>query len=315
MISSLELARICGVSQGTVDRALHGRAGINPKTKEKILRVANRYGYRPHPATMELLSGRSRTIVALVQTLNSIFFMDLLNAIRAGLATEGYRFLLCPVSDAEEMLEMLRDFSARRSPAAVVIPPEDNIVIPGPLGKSIRVVSLLSPCRGKETVFVTAAEERTGRDAVAYLASRGHRTILHLTYTRAAYAVKARARGYRAEMQKRGLKPFVLAENREHKLLETVKATGATALFCHNDWLALSAMRILARSGLRVPRDVSVLGVDNSPTFVDLYDDITTLAYPVAWTAEQVLRVVRGKAPARRAPRFELVERRTVRDA
>ncbi len=46
-ITTTQLARICGVSQGTVDRALHDRGDINPKTKEKILAVAREYDYTP----------------------------------------------------------------------------------------------------------------------------------------------------------------------------------------------------------------------------------------------------------------------------
>ena len=46
-ITTTQLARICGVSQGTVDRALHDRGDINPKTKEKILKVAKEYDYSP----------------------------------------------------------------------------------------------------------------------------------------------------------------------------------------------------------------------------------------------------------------------------
>ncbi|HUJ73201.1 MAG TPA: helix-turn-helix domain-containing protein, partial [bacterium] len=47
-ITSKELARICGVSIGTVDRALNNRPEISQKTREKILRVSRDLGYRPH---------------------------------------------------------------------------------------------------------------------------------------------------------------------------------------------------------------------------------------------------------------------------
>ncbi|MBE6667464.1 MAG: LacI family transcriptional regulator [Ruminococcaceae bacterium] len=47
-ITTTQLARICGVSQGTVDRALHNREGINPETKARILEIAKEYDYRPN---------------------------------------------------------------------------------------------------------------------------------------------------------------------------------------------------------------------------------------------------------------------------
>ena len=50
MISSTGLAKICGVSQGTVDRALHDRPGIGEKTRARILAAVRKHGYQPHPA-------------------------------------------------------------------------------------------------------------------------------------------------------------------------------------------------------------------------------------------------------------------------
>ena len=46
-ITTTQLARICGVSQGTIDRALHNRSGINPETRARILEIAKEYDYRP----------------------------------------------------------------------------------------------------------------------------------------------------------------------------------------------------------------------------------------------------------------------------
>ena len=58
MISSLELARICGVSQGTVDRALHSRGRISDQTRRRILEAARKHGYTPNPAARELVNLR-----------------------------------------------------------------------------------------------------------------------------------------------------------------------------------------------------------------------------------------------------------------
>src|ERR1700744_2609682 len=114
MISSLELARRCGVSQGTVDRALHDRPGVSAKTREKILRVARQHGYRPHPGVRELLTGESRTVGALVPVVNNIFFMDLFSELDQALKQKGLRLQLTPVEDQAAFLEALEDCAARR---------------------------------------------------------------------------------------------------------------------------------------------------------------------------------------------------------
>lgn len=312
-VSSLRLAEICGVTQGTVDRALHNRTGINPETRRRIMSAARRHGYAPHPAVGELLRGTCNTLIALIPKFSGHFFMDLATAIQEGASDLGYRLIIGAVSDKNGCLETLREFAARRFPAAIIIPPVDNLEIPPPLAGTIKIISLLSPCRGKGIFFITPDEERTGRDAVNFLISRGHRNILHLTFRRQAYAISARQRGYEKTMTAHGLKPLVLRQPEATDLIEMVRGKGITALFCHNDWLALSAIRILTRHGLKIPEDISVLGVDNSPSFTALFPDITTLEYPVGWIREQVCRVISGKKQSVTPPKFKLIERNTTK--
>ncbi len=311
MISSLELARICGVSQGTVDRALHDRRGISPATRSRILEAARKHGYRPHPEVRALMGGRRRTVGAVVPSLGSVFFMDMMTEVKDALSRAGLRLYISPVGDREEFLETLADFEARKMRAAVVVPPEEGIRLPAHL--ALPVLSLVSPLGGRRAAFLSPDEARTGRDAVDYLAGRGHRRILHLTYSRRAHAILERTRGYRAAMRGLGARACVLAGPQDDALIEAVRRRGATALFCHNDWQAMRVIRLLESRGLGVPGDLSVLGVDNSPTFVAIYSDLTTMQYPLGQVAERAAEWIEtGKARRPDAP-FRVVERKTVR--
>ncbi len=313
MISSLELARQCGISQGTVDRALHNRPGISAKTREKVLRMAKRNGYRPHPAARELLTGQSLTVGAILPTVNNVFFMDLFNELARALAKQNLRLQLTPVENRDAFLEMLEDFTARRYRLAVVIPPEDNIAVPRAITVGIPLISLFSPCRGSGIRFLSADEEETGRDAVRYLHRRGHQRILHLTYARRAYAIAARAQGYKEQCEELDLTSKVLLNVDAINLREALQRYRPTALFCHNDWMALRTMVLLSEIGLRVPEDISVLGVDNSPTLAALQPGLTTLAYPLASIVDTIMLILAEKPSRLNLVRYLLVERSTVR--
>ncbi len=313
MISSLELARICGVSQGTVDRALHDRPGVSAATRKRVLAAARKHGYRPHPGVRELLGAKSSQVAAIVPAVNSLFFMDLLEVIRTRLAQDGLRMLICPAADRNEFIGWLDEMAARRAAGAVVIPPEAGIAVPGFVRKSMPIISLLAPCRGRGVTFVAPDEVATGRRAVDYLAGMGHERIMHLTYTRRSYAISARARGYRVRMRELGLQPMVIAPFMGDKSADRIVKRKVTAIFCHNDWLALSAIRALGRKGLDVPADISVLGVDNSPSFVSICPDISTMQYPCADIAAAVLTGLRGGKILPRISAPEIVERVTVR--
>lgn len=89
-ISTTKLAKLCGVSQGTVDRALNNRKGISEKTKERILAVAKQYGYRPNIHARSIAGGRSMLIGIVVFDLNNQYFSDILMRIEEYCAKKDY---------------------------------------------------------------------------------------------------------------------------------------------------------------------------------------------------------------------------------
>ncbi len=312
MISSLELAKLCEVSQGTVDRALHNRKGISEKTKQKILEVAKEHGYQPHPAARELLTGKSRIVGAVIPQFNSVFYMDLLTAIKQKLTPPGFKLLISQYDSESELLELLADFSARRFRGTIIVPPVENLEIPENISSKMKIISLLSPVSGTNTCFISPDEKQTGIDAVDFLFNKGHRKIIHFTYPHPEYyAIRLRAAGYREAMKKHGLAPTILTSHQEDELLTKARSNQVDALFCHNDWLALSILRRLQTAGINVPEQISLLGVDNSPTFNALCPDLTTMAYPADWIATETLKFLTRKGQPSTPPRLSVIQRKT----
>jgi LacI family transcriptional regulator len=296
-----------------VDRALHNRGRIGEATKRRILTTAARHGYMPNPAARELMTGTSTIVGAVIPAINSLFFMDLMEGVRKALGRVGLHLMLSPAANGEEAVALVREYASRRARAVLIVPPESNTAIPPALTRQVRVVSLVNPCARTSTVFVAPDERGAGRTGVAYLRSRGHRRILYLSYRRRSWAMREREEGYRAAMGRARVKPRMLIGVAEDRLMRAVESYRPTALFCHNDWLALSAIRLLSKHGLRVPEDLSVLGIDNSPSFVALFPETTTLEYPVNSVAARVVKTLEGKEKGGARGRFKVVERQTVR--
>jgi len=313
MISSLDLARICGVSQGTVDRALHDRPGVSAKTKERIQAAAREHGYLPHPATQELLSGSSRILGALVPSLNVLFFMDFLNAVKSACDSAGLRLFITPVADKREFADALADFAARRIAGALAVPPEEGILIPEQIERSLPIATLLSPCANESIPLFAPNERATGEDAVAYLTSLGHERILHVTYARSAFAIDQRRIGYMEAMVRRKLQPKTCIDYDSAALKAVMAEYRPTALFCHNDALAFSVIRTLEADGISVPHEISVLGVDNSPTFNQFQAGITTMEYPSEEVARKAMAWLIDRTDQRPISRLRVVERETTK--
>lgn len=76
-ISTTQLAKICGVSQGTVDRALNNRKGINKLTKEKVLAVAKEYGYRPGAQGRGIVKQQLKVIGIILPDMNNSLYVEM----------------------------------------------------------------------------------------------------------------------------------------------------------------------------------------------------------------------------------------------
>lgn len=89
-ISTTQLAKICGVSQGTVDRALNNRKGINKLTKEKVLAAAKEYGYRPNVQGRGPLKRRMQSIGVILPDLRDNSLVDFADKLEKAAATKGF---------------------------------------------------------------------------------------------------------------------------------------------------------------------------------------------------------------------------------
>ena len=312
MISTLELARFCNVSQGTVDRALHNRAGISTATRERILEAAKTFGFRPHPAAREIITGKSLTIQAILPVVNNVFFMDVIHILSEAMQERNLQLQIAVVRDEAALVKTLEDSAARRHQMVIIIPSKDNIKIPAELTIHMPAVSLFSPCMGENVTFISPDEVNTGRDGVDFLVSKGHQKIAFLSYSRDSHAIRARAEGYRARMRELKLRPQVYVQIDADQLRQIIEEDQPTAFFCHNDWLAIRTILSLRECGIRVPEDISVLGVDNSPTLAGICTELTTLSYPIAAIVSSIMAVLDGELPPAINDHFPIIERTSV---
>jgi LacI family transcriptional regulator len=313
-ISSLELARICKVSQGTVDRALHCRGRISESTQKRILATAKRLGYIPHPGARELMTGTSNLVGAIVPEFNSIFFMDVMQALHDCLQKSSLRLLMASAVDGSETNALIREFAARRVRGIVLVPPDPGFIVDETCRKRLPIISIINPCKPNAIPLVAPNEEQTGYTAAKFLLSMGHRKIVHFSYARRSWAIIEREKGYVKAMAKVGEKPEIYVGSEEKEIISFINEKQPTAIFCHNDWLALSTIRLLSSHGFKIPGDVSVMGVDDNPTFNRLYSGLTTMQYPYHDIAKAVAAHILNSKKIPAVGDCEVVKRDTVAD-
>jgi len=289
-----EVAQKVGVSEATVSRVLNGRQGVSDSTREAVLTALDVLGYeRP----TQLRGERARLIGLVLPELQNPIFPALAEVVGGALAQRGFTPVLCTrtaggLSEAD-YVDMLLD----QHVSGVVFAGGQYAEADAPHGHYERLRQRRLP-----VVLFNAAVERLGYpqvstdDAVAveqaygHLASLGHERIGLIVGPRDHIPSQRKLSAFH-EMARRSPAPAARAPDLvEHALfaLEGGHAAstrllraGATGIICGSDPLALGAIRAARRAGLSVPRDVSVVGFDDSAFMNCTEPPLTTVRQPI----------------------------------
>jgi DNA-binding LacI/PurR family transcriptional regulator len=287
-MSIQSVAEKAGVSVATVSRVFNFPDKVTPATREHVERVAIELGYVPNSSARTLRTQRSRVLGVVLPTLLNPVFAECLQGIAQAAIAGGYAII--PVTTGYRLDEEQR---------AV------NLLLAGNVDGLILVVSnpatssALERLRGAAVPYVLAYNrhpdhpcisvdsEGAVASAVAHLVALGHRRIAMIGGTLAASdRAQQRWRGFVQGMGDAGLAPPALVEvpfiqTAVDELTRFLEATPRpTALICSNDLLAIRSIRAAQRSGLQVPRDLSVIGFDGIALGEDLTPALSTIAQP-----------------------------------
>ena len=292
-----QLARMSGVSIGTVSRALNGYADVNPATRERIMRLARELDYTPAAAARSLVTQRSHLVGVFLETgeghpdpFSNPFFYEVLVGLKNAIGAAGYDLLLFaserPGNGYGEHSFLKR--ARHHNVAGVVlmdVDPEDAEVR--------RLTRSDLPCVGVDVELVGPQTEYVISDnaagigmAMRHLHDLGHRRIATITGLLDTRPGADRLRAYRSEMQALGLAyrdeyvaygDFYVESGHQAMAKLIALPEPPTAVVAASDLMALGAIRAVAEAGGGVPQDVSVIGFDDIQLAGHVHPPLTTL--------------------------------------
>jgi DNA-binding LacI/PurR family transcriptional regulator len=305
-----DIAKLARVSHPTVSRALQYSPLVNPKTAEKIRRIAAESGYRASAVARGLVTRQTRTIGLVVTTVADPFTSEVVSGIEQTANDHGYSvFLADSNADPEREKRVVQSFAERRVDGIIVTSSRVGALYL-PMLSEMRVPIILVnnqyPGAFAHSVTISNLE---GVSAVAtHLAGLGHRRIAYLGDRFGYQSDAERFAGYRAALDAARIRfsPELVvhgdgkpeaAMSAMDKLLELRHPP--TAVCCYNDMSALGAMRSIRLHGLRVPEDISVAGFDD--LFLASYTEppLTTVRQPMRrmgqMAMEHLLMLISGE--------------------
>jgi DNA-binding LacI/PurR family transcriptional regulator len=262
-VTSIDVARRCGVSQSTVSLVFSGKAAgrISASTEAMVRACAAELGYRPNVAARALKTGAARTIALVVPDVVNPFFGALLRGAQSAARAAGYAVALIDTNRDREW--------GSASAAALQAGPADGLLLfgvepPPHAAGSEPIVVIESESRGHPSVRVDA---RNGTEsAVRHLLALGHRRIGHVASVvdEPTFRLRRRAVDRLApDDVPRVHADFDLDSARDATLALLHAHPTLTAIFCDDDVLASGAYLAARDIGLAIPGDLSVVGFDD----------------------------------------------------
>lgn len=280
-----DVAQACGVSIGTVSRALKNQRGLSDETRRLVRRVARELGYDP----ARLRSLKAPRLVFLLHRQHSSFaanpfFADVLHGVEAACREFGAVPTLLVAGPADPLRDLLRLHEPDAVLAAGFFEAEVLQFIAG-LELPMALVDFWLP--GMPSVNPDNA--LGGFLATQHLLSLGRRRIAYVAGSLAHFSIRERAHGYRRAMYEIGLPADPDLEVVGPPGLEPAHASALAmrqllrlrarpdAVFAYNDVAALAVLEVCREAGLRVPQDIAVVGFDDIASAALAQPPLTTL--------------------------------------
>lgn len=312
-----DVARLSGVSIVTVSRVLNDHPDVAVMTRERVQAVIDDLRWVPAAAARALPKGGHPSIALLTYEgfSGAPFYQQVIEGAMMEATRHGYALLMTPVGKDEYSPDLSVDFLISHRAAGVVIARPQPFYTPTFYAAMQRVGAPIATTGNyrdpASRMFAVDMDVRIGaRDLTRHLIGLGHRSFALLRGFPHIGGADARVAGHQEALADAGLHfDERLVEEGDWNLDEGVRAAEAllarahgrfTALVCHHDHVAIGAIQVLARYGLRVPDDVAVVGFEDDSVSSYLTPALTSVRVPAREIGIAAVQRVLAKDDERR---------------
>jgi DNA-binding LacI/PurR family transcriptional regulator len=289
-----QVALLAGVSRATVSRVVNGSPKVSPDVRSDVQAAIDRLGYVPNRAARSLVTRRSDSIAVVIteptgRLFSDPFFPRLLRGISSELAARDRQLiLLMPDSPSEET--RTADYLPARLTEA-----------------GLPIVLVGRPPKGARATYVDVDNRQGAQSAVAHLINNGRKVVATISGPLDMNAGIDRLNGYRDALADAG----VTADPTLQAAGDFTQAGGAAAMqrlltarpdidgvFAASDLMAVGALTALAEAKRRVPKDVAVVGFDDSPVATSTTPQLSSVRQPIEEMGHEMARLLIGTVEA-----------------
>ncbi|WP_373487785.1 LacI family DNA-binding transcriptional regulator [Blastomonas sp.] len=289
-----DVASHAGVSKKTVSRVINGLPGLSVATKGRVEQAILGLGYVPNPQARALALGRNFAIVLLHDNPNAQTVQNFERGILDAIQQSELALMVRPVDrHSPRMLEDVAAFLQQQRPiGAIILPPISERDEIGALCRSMgmRFVRVGSAALDDGDHSVTSTDRIAVTEACRLLIAMGHQRIGFVRGPQGFRSAAERELGFHSAMDAAGLLVQPDYSVKGDYRFESGRSAGRlllsldprpTAIFASNDEMAAGVMHAAFERNLQIPRDLSLVGFDDSPTATHVWPSLTTVRWPI----------------------------------
>ncbi len=306
-----EVALLAGVSPMTVSRVVNSHGNVRESTRERVMRAVQELDYTPNLAASSLAAAQNTRIALIYTNPSSAYLSELLVGALRGALRNATQLVIDAWDEYDVEAERVAARALIGTVAGVILPPplgESPVVLAELIGAGVPVVAIASGRFSDEISRVRIDDFHAAKEIAAHVIARGHRRIGFIRGNPNQTASERRFEGFQAAMNEAGIVLdgglvqqgyFTYRSGLEAAERLLARQLPPSAIIASNDDMAAATISVAHRRGLDVPRDLSVVGFDDTSTATTVWPELTTIRQPIAAMAESavdiLLRSIRGK--------------------
>jgi DNA-binding LacI/PurR family transcriptional regulator len=310
------VAAAAKVSIATVSRTINGSPLVSDRLSKRVWQAIKQLNYFPNTHARTLVSGRSRLLGIIVENITNPFFPELIQSFEEIAVAHGYEILVSSSnSDPVVLTACVRRMLERKvDGVAVMTFGEEEPILDQLTFRNVPIVLAEFKLDDPKASTILLDYSTGIHASIAHLTKLGHSKIAFLAGPHKLHSAITRENDFRTAMQSTGLsiqrKWIVECEHTlkggvaGYNALQSL-ATRPTAIVCSNDMIAIGVLRAAYMEGLRVPQDLSVIGLDDIDFAEFTLPPLTTIRLSRADLAHAAFEALREQIEAPNSPNLQ----------
>lgn len=292
MTNIYHIAQKAGVSIATVSRVINNSPGVREETRERVMQVIKEMNYSPNAMAAALTNKKTYTLGLLVPDIANPFFAELARGVEDRANYYGYNVFICNTDNKpHKEKDYMRLLIRKRTEGIIFAAAETGHSSIAQLArKGFPVVLLARELEGVDLDTVLVNNVEAGHMATKHLIELGHRQIAIVTESLNIKSSQDRYHGYLKALSEEGIMAVneyqvfnvgsIKSGQESSKIILTLPSP-PTAVVAFNDLVAIGIMEGAKEMGLKIPRDLSVVGFDDTIIASITDPPLTTIAQPI----------------------------------